>query len=53
MRPPTLDRVPGRLEFMRSLLPPDNWFGEAGDEDEEEAVADDEAIKETDAEAEP
>ena len=47
------DRVPGRLEFMRSLLPPDNWFGEAGDEDEKEAVADDEAIKETDAEAEP
>ena len=38
-------RAPGRLEFMRSLLPPDNWFGEADDEDEDE----EEAIEETDA----
>ena len=37
-------RAPARLEFMKSLLPPDNWFGEADDEDD--AVSDDEATDE-------
>ena len=39
-------RAPARLEFMKSLLPPDNWFGEADDEDEDDAVSDDEATDE-------
>ena len=37
-------RAPARLEFMKSLLPPDNWVGEADDEDD--AVSDDEATDE-------
>ena len=37
-------RAPARLEFMKSLLPPDNWFGEADNEDD--AVSDDEATDE-------
>ena len=43
-------RVQSRTEFLATLVPPDSWFGDAGDEDE--AESDDDAIEDADPNAE-
>jgi hypothetical protein len=43
------DRVQWRAEFIATLVRPDDWFGEAPDEE----VPDDDAIEDEEAEAEP
>jgi hypothetical protein len=44
------DRVQSRAEFIATLVPPDDWFGEASDEDEE--VPDNDTIENEESEAE-
>ena len=39
-------RVQSRTDFLATLVPPDSWFGDAGDEDE--AESDDDAIEDAD-----
>jgi hypothetical protein len=44
------DRVQSRVEFIATLVRPDDWFAETSDEDEE--VTDDDTIEDEEAESE-
>jgi hypothetical protein len=43
--------VQSRAEFIATLVPPDDWFGEASDEDEHAFASDSETDEDSDVSA--